>query len=1329
MNLIYRLLLACTFLMVGLLSTPALLYATNTNYSFYTLSLNDGLSQTTIRSILMDRQGTLWLGTKKGVNAFKQHKLTTFSALPGDTLSIPDNQVNTLSEDSTGQVWVGTVEGLSVYDKPQNKFVRQLNKGIFSSYATADAIYFGANNCLIIYNYEQARNNGKEKFTTLKLHADFPLGDTRYRIVSIQSLTDGKLLLGTKEKGVYVFHPETQKFRHLIDDELHLLQDVYRASDSYIYVSTQGSGLFQYNTNGECVKHFTEESKELGTNFILDLHEFEGKLWICTDGYGIQLLDLTTRTFSNFNHVPGNPFTLPTNAITTLFETSIHQLWAGSVRRGAFCIKKSFIRTYGETAINNPNGLTESAIISLYEDEDGMLWIGTDGGGLNLFNPKTNHFKHFPSTYGDKIVSIAQLNKDELLVSIYTKGMFTFNKHTGKYTRFIIVDEETNYNECFMGYLPMAHRVAKDKIYILGERPWIYVPSTKEFHKIKTVDNSFIQLEDLVLAHSNPEFSLLMCKNQVFKIDQQTDRVSLLFELDPHINVVSLAYDEDHTIWVGSNQGLGYYDMNTCQFTTVPTKLFDSITFLVYDGKDRLWMGAQSNLFSYLIKKNKFTQVNASDGFLPNEILFAYQNMSKKEFIYLGGTDGLVQIDNRIPKEESVKPEITLDNLFLDGRTMTIDKEQHQLTISHDYNSLIVSLQIINEDVFQRNLIKFSIIKDGVVQEFETYSARMAMPTSLSPGTYELTASCFTKDGDLTEPVKLLEIVVSPPWYRSGWFILTFYLCCFGLISILAFYSYYRKARKIKRSMYQYKQHVNEEKINFLINVNHELRTPLTLIYAPLKRIIEKGKTNCHTAYTFEQLQQIYKQAGRMYNIINMVLDLNRVESGNEEMKMDRHNLNSWVKDTSDDFIGEAKDKNIAFSYTFDERITTLWFDEWKCQIILSNLLMNAIKFSKPNTAIHIHTHLTDNNYIRIAVTDQGMGVSDDDINRVFERHYEGAHTCKGSGIGLAYSKMLAELHGGRMGVYNNEEQGATFYVELPRVTEDAILEEEITKTEESTPILESHDNINMKSFSLLVVEDTDDLRNYLYESFKDCFKQVYTASNGKEALDICYDKDPDIVVSDIMMPLMDGFELCSRIKKDQRISHTVVVLLTARCKENDEKLGYKLGADFYVKKPFDMDFLQTVLANILHKRRMTQQEQFAEAIPSPQEVTYSQADEEFLRKLNSIITENLSNEELNINFITSQIGMSRASLYNKMSKITGLGVNDYVNRMRIDKAVDLLLHSSLSVKEISQEVGFAYPRYFSTTFKQIKGVTPTQFKEKNQVQSSPEEESSITTE
>ena len=1311
------------FINIFCLLSANFVWADKNEYSFYPLSLNDGLSQTTIRAILLDYQGTLWLGTKKGVNVFKQHKLFHYAFNPTDSLSLPDNQVNTITEDSLGTIWVGTIEGLSIFDKINTKFIRKYNKGVFASISTRDYSYFGGNNCLLRYTRD------KTKVNHFKVSENHPDDDLQFRIVDIKQRKDGRLLLGTKEQGVFIYNPENNELTHFIDDKLHLLQSICIGSDNRIYISTQGSGLFQYSMDGELQQRYTLDMPNIGTNFILDLIEFDGNLWICTDGKGIKLLNLKTREIQSLEHVPGNPFTLPTNAITTLFATSKNQLWAGSVRRGAFCIKKSFIRTYGETTIGNPNGLTEAAIISLYEDEDGMLWIGTDGGGINLFNPSNKKIKHFPSTYGDKIVSIAQLDKDNLLVSLYTEGMFTFNKYTGQYKRFIIVDEETNHKECFMGYLPMAHRVAKDKIYILGERPWIYIPSKKEFHKMKTVDNACIQMEDLVLAHSNANFSLLMCKNQVFKVDQTTDRVSLLFELDPHINIVSLAYDEDHTIWVGSNQGLGSYNMNTKQLTKVPTKLFDSITFLVHDGKDRLWMGAQSSLFSYLINEKKFTQVNRSDGFLPNEILFAYQNMSKKDFIYLGGTDGLVQIDNKIPKEESAKAGIVLDDVFLDGKSVKDSYDHKVLEVPHSYNSLVLSLQILNKDVFQKNLIKFSIVKDGMVQNMETYSTRMTIPSSLAPGTYELIASCFTKNGDLTEPVKLLEVVVRPPWYRSNWLIFSIYLLFFCLISIMVMISYYRKAKSIRRNMHKYKQHVNEEKINFLINVNHELRTPLTLIYAPLKCIIEKGKEGCHTGYTFEQLQQIYKQAGRMYNIINMVLDLNRVESGNTQMKIDQHDLNAWVKDTANDFLNEAKDKGICINYSLDEKIASHWFDEWKCQIILSNLLMNAIKFSQADTCIEVKTELMDTNKVRISVSDQGIGVPDDEIGHVFERHYKGDHTFKGSGIGLAYSKMLAEFHGGTMGVYNNKERGATFYVELPQLSDKIKTEEVKTEENKTEKVISQEEALltsaeedltdSLKSYSLLVVEDTDDLRKFLRESFKDTFKQVYIAANGQEALEICYEKDPDIIISDVMMPVMDGFELCKRIKKDQRISHIMVVLLTARCKEDDEKLGYKLGADFYVKKPFDIEFLQTVVANILSKRKKLLKEQFDKEVPKPQEITYSLADESFLQKLNSIITDNLSNEELNITFITTQMGMSRASLYNKMSKITGMGVNDYVNHIRIDRAVQLLLNSGLSIKEISQEVGFAYPRYFSTTFKQIKGMTPTQFKESHQAKGS----------
>ena len=1278
------------------------------NYSFYPISLEEGLLQSTVRAILMDQKGTLWIGTKKGVNAYRQNENTSYTYNREDSLSLSDNMVNCLAEDSLHNIWAGTVTGLSVFSRPLNKFILKANEGIYSAFATNGCIYFGGNNRLFVYNYTQ------QSIKPINIVSEAISNEQEFRIIDIQPMPDRGLLLCTKEKGIFIYNETKESIESFIEDHIHLPQTACIASDSCIYIPTMSRGLYQYSSEGKLIRHFTQETKGIESNYILDAHEFNGELWIATDGKGIRLLNLKTRELKALEHIPGNPFSLPTNSITKIYETPDHQLWAGTVRKGAFYIKETFIRTYREAPVRNPYGLSEDAIISLYEEDNGLLWIGTDGGGINLFNPDTGKFKHYPSEFGDKISSITRFNDDELLVSVYTKGMSIFNKHTGQYRPFVIVDEEINYKECYYGYVPTACSVGTDKIYIIGEHPWVYTPSIHQFYRMRTANNEIIQTEGLTLAHSNPNFSLLTHRNQVFYVDHITDQASPLFQLNRNTDIVSLAYDNDHTIWVASNMGLGHYNMATKEYKVVHTKLFDSTTLLIYDGKERLWVSAQSSLFSYSIKENKFTQFNRSDGFIPNEILFACQNSPQKRFIYLGGNNGLVQIDNSVSQKQIEAPSIILDEIHLDGKSATAGIHRKKLVIPYNYNSLVLNFQIINNDIFQRNLIRFSIEKDGIPLEIEGYNTRLTMPTTLSPGTYRIKAACFAKTGELPQPQHLISIVVRPPWYRTNWFVLITLLCIVSIVLSIAYVSYRVKAKKIRRKMYQYKQHVNEEKINFLININHELRTPLTLIYTPLKRIIDKGQDSYKDTHNYYQLQLIYKQAKRMYSIINMLLDMNRLESGYQEMKMAAHNINQWVRNTADDFLNEANGKHITIRYEFDSSLTDLWFDEWKCQIILSNLLMNAIKFSTVNSHITISTLHQDNGFVRISVSDEGIGLSDDDLSHVFERHYEGAHTQKGSGIGLAYSKMLAELHGGTMGCYNNTSKGATFFYQLPLSQHSSPVSEENSPFINESNLMKHEIKVNTKDFTILIVEDTDDLRHYLSDAFKERFKEVYNATNGEEALQLCYDKDPDLVVSDIMMPVMNGFELCSHIKTDPRISHIQVLLLTARNQEQDEQLGYKLGADFYVKKPFDMEFLQTVLTSMLSRRQQYIKEQFADFLPSPQDVTTSTGDEQFLCKLNDIINENISNEDLNITFICEQIGMGRTSLYKKMSKVTGMGVNDYINRIRIEKSEHYLLHTELSIKEISQELGFAYPRYFSTTFKQFKGLTPTQFKEQN---------------
>ena len=1288
-----------SFLLVFFYVLPSV--AKDHMYSFYQISIEKGLTQATVTSILQDRHGNLWLGTKKGVNLYKQNELVAFQHHSSDSITLPSNYINTITEDTNGNIWAGTMNGLAIYDRKKDNFRRRFDGAIYSSYSLLEESYFGGDNFILKYDLQH------DTLTPYYLDQANVNKSSGNRVVCLEKISEHRLLLGTQGSGVYLLNTETMETTHLIKDKLHLLQSICFASDKSVYISTFNDGVYQYSMQGKLLQTFNTLNGRLHSDNVLGIKEYKGELWMCTDGSGITILNLRTRESRELTHVPGNNFTLPSNSITTLYEDKNKLLWAGSVRKGAFCIKETYIKTYTETSIGNSNGLTESAIISLYEEENGLLWIGTDGGGINLFNPITQQFTHFPSTYGDKVASIANLNNNELLVSLYAKGMFVFNKQTGKYRPFTIYDSKANFEELFYACLPLGHEVGEDKIYILGLRCWVYHPSTNQFEELTYRNNIPFKADQTVLAHSNSQFSLLISHNQVFKVNQKDDKVTLLFQLKKGTSIVSLAYDQDHTIWVATNHGLGKYDMDSRLYEEVPTKLFDSITFLVYDGKDRLWVGAQNRLFSYEMNENKFIQINYSEGFIPNEILFAYQNTSKKHYIYLGGTTGLVQISTDIPKFPSDNPEIVLSDVLMNGKS--IWNHNPEVEVSHDYNSLSLKVQIHTDDVLQRNLIKYSIVKNGVSQDVETYDTKYTLPSSLSPGTYTVKASCTTKAGDSIEPIKLVELIILPPWYRSTWFFILFYFICILFVSCVAVLSYLRKAKQDRRNMYIYKQHINEEKIDFLINVNHELRTPLTLIYAPLKRLIEKGKGAYDEADLYERLQRIYHQASNMYHIINTVLDINRLENSNKMSKTGSCDINKIVSQIIECIKDEASEKDIQFSCVFDDNLSQVMLDEWKCQIIFSNILINGIKYCKAHSWITVRTQI-ENDHLRITISNKDYKFTDEELVHLFDKEFNNQQENETKGVILYYTKKLVDSLKGQIKAYNLIDEGAVISLEFPilEMSEHAVPKDTVKAT---TQQLSS--KVNLKNYSLLIVEDNLEMNSFLCKTLEETFKEVFTAHNGEEALDICKNEAPDVVISDVTMPVMNGFELCNRIKTDINLNHIIVVLLTSRCNEEDENMGYKMGTDGYLKKPFDVDFLQTVIENLLNKREFILRDKYAQAEASTTIDTREKVDEEFLQKINQLIKDNLSNEKLNLNLITTEMGISRATLYHKMIKVTGMGLNDYINQIRIDKAVEYLLYSDLTIKEISQEVGFAYPRYFSTSFRNKKGITPSQFKER----------------
>lgn len=804
-----------------------------------------------------------------------------------------------------------------------------------------------------------------------------------------------------------------------------------------------------------------------------------------------------------------------------------------------------------------------------------------------------------------------------------------------------------------------------------------------------------------------------MSGNKVFQIINKNDSIQPLFQIDEKETITAIDCDGQDRIWVGTTAGIGYYNLKEKRYSKIDSQLFSDISALRYDpSSERVWICAQNQLYSYCIKDDKVIQWNRSDGFHPNEIIFTYQQrtMKKHRYLYFGGIEGLVQINTDIPEPNEPYPEIELCGVELNGQLQTSDINIRNIKIPWKYNTLILQVHIKNKDIFQRVPFRY-IIKGDVDKSIDSYHPMLEL-SNLSPGKYHIEVSCMTKDGNYTMPIHLTDIHVTPPWYKTDWFII---LCCIfltgGIIVGMSIFNI-RKKVKIQKRLKEYRQYFNEKKIDFLIHINHELRTPLTLIYAPLKCLIDKNETQGLPSYLMPQLQLIFNQAQYMREIVDMVLDWNSMEAGYSKLKIQKCKLDEWITNIVKDFTEEARQKGICIKLQMTTDIEEVWFDKQKCHTVLSNLLMNALKFSMPESCITINTRKLENK-VRISVVDEGIGIQDSDITNLFTRFYKGNHKEKGSGFGLYYAKTIMEMHGGDIGTYNNTDKGATFYLELPLL--DINEKAEATKLlQKEAPIVNTTQDLHFDCTgkTILIVEDEKELREYLIESFTETFKKVYAADNAISALETCRKKQPSIIVSDVMMPQMDGFELCRQIKNDIRISHIPVILLTARYDQTGITTGYKSGADSYIPKPFDLAFLKVVVGNILKNReKIHSQYVTVTGSPSLLDLTNSKADEDFMKKINAVIHENLSDEEFSVQQLADAMIVSRSSLYSKIKIITGMGVNDYINRLRIEQAMSLLVNTNLNINEISCEVGFTYPRYFSSTFKSMTGMTPKQFR------------------
>lgn len=1276
------------------------------DYYFRQISLEQGLSQSRVQCIYRDHLGVIWIGTKWGLNSYDQSELKSYFHDREQPNSLPDNFIRFITEDRLGDLYVSTNKGIAIYNKAENQFQPLKYNGkpfnAWSYLQIGDNFLFGGEETLYQYNLTD------KSITTIFPDID---GDKLKCINRIFQWSPDVLITSSKKDGLWMYDLIKKKMYRCPFVKEREINTIFVDSQNRLWVSFYGKGIACYSKEGKRLFSLSTKNSGLNNDIIFDFLEKDNQLWIATDGGGINILDFQTMKFSYLKHISDDEQSLPNNSIYRLYKDQMDNIWIGSIHGGLFAIKKVFIKTYKDVPLNNPNGISERTVVSIFEDKDTLLWIGTDGGGINSFDQKTNTFHHYPTTYGEKVTSITDFSENELLLSCFNKGVFTFNKRTAQMQPFPIINDSISKREFSSGDLVNLY-ATKDNIYILGAKVYIYNKHTRQTSILYAPQIDIQRQIAMQAIYSDDTHLYLMGTNNLFKLNFKTNELSSLVNMKEGDDFTSACRDDKGNFWIGSNFGLLFYNKQTGKTEKIHTNLFNSVSSLAYDKKGKVWIGAQNMFFAYIINEKRFVILDESDGVPSNELIFTPIPALRTPNLYMGGTMGLVRINTDIIFESNSSPILKLLEVKLNGKSTLKQVNNNCISIPWNHSSFNIKVIADEKNSFRKHLFRYVITgKDKMV--IESYLQTLELGT-LASGEYTISVSCDTSNGEWSQPTEILTIIVSPPWWKSTWFII---LCIFFafLVAGVVFFSLIRKKEnRLKREMREHEKKIYEEKIRFLINISHELRTPLTLIYASLKRILNKEVKQDELP---EYLQGAFKQANQMKDIINIVLDARKMEVGQEVLHISSHPLHKWIQEVAETFQTASKAKEIEITYDFDDSIQSIAYDDTKCKVVLSNLIMNALKYSPNQTRIVIKTIRT-NESIQVHVQDQGIGLDNVDIKKLFTRFYQGKHNEGGSGIGLSYAKMLIDLHGGRMGAFNNKDRGATFFYEIPANLQEqevscpqhSYLNELLSSPEEEEKI--ESGSFSLQGYSLLIVEDKQDLREFLKNALKDKFKKIYQAENGLVALEVIKQQQPDIIVSDVMMPQMNGYQLCKEIKENLNISHIPVILLTARADSESQMLGYKLGADAYLPKPFEMEMLLSVIQNQMRNREYIKSRYRGnQFILSPQEATFSNADEQFMIKLNEMIDQNLSQPDLDVKFLTAQMAMSRTSLYNKVKELTGMGANDYINRRRIDKAIILLTQSDMSITEISEQVGFTYQRYFSTLFKEMKGMTPSQFR------------------
>ncbi len=1352
-----------------LLCLQLLTYANNTSYNFGHIDYTHGLSNNQILCFAEDNNGFLWIGTRSGLNRYDGYDIKSFIYNDSDSSGIPENIVSNIVRDQLGRFWLFQQEGYTLFNPNKELFSSEYEitcKGqpyflhniadvlpygdstiffrIYGKGILKHNLYTNKNELLEINNTDSTALSNKE-FTHMKA-----FGNKLYTIYQ-DGLIEEINIKTFKVTGRNTWISENFK----IDPQNY---EINITSDSALWVYSRDLqlGIIRIFPDGRTQTLNTTSSPALNSNIISGIIEdSDHNVWIGTDHGGLNIVDLKANTIRYILNEPLNENSLNQNVVTTLFISSDSTIWVGSFKRGVNYYNKNLYRF--KHYINHPidkNTLPYNDVNCFVEDKKGNIWIGTNGQGLIYYDRINESFKKIDTKNKLKsnvIVSLFIDRKEELWIGTYHGGLSRYN------------------GENFTTYIqdPKIHTsINADKVWDIFEDShgnlWIGLLSggLDMFDREK---NIFRHYSGKGLNMVDAEFIMDITEDKNGNIWFGTDNGVFYYDYLSS-RFIHLAYDEDNpngissqlvfkifcdsknNIWAGTTKGLNLYEPKTNSFIHFNTGngLSDnSIMSILESDHGNLWLGTTNGITKLVVEynndgsyKSHYTvNYNESDGLQGREFNEGSALKTSKGELIFGGANGfnLILPENTEKENKPIRAHIVGFDVF--GKTIKINSKEDDApniksailddeTIKLPFSSRMFSFNFLAIDFISGKKINYRYKLEGFDDQwiYTDWKDRKATFTNLSPGKYRFVVQSSDFISDWDESECNVSLIISPPWYRTILAYIAYFILIGFIVFLLRSYflsrakSRFQREEALKESERQHE--LNLLKTRFFTNVSHEFRTPLTLIITPLERILK----NSIDEKARKHLELVYLNANRLLQLVNQLLDFRKAEENKLKLNPIYGNIINLIDQTLDSFQDLKDSKNIELKHLPYNSQLYMQFDKDKIEKILLNLLSNAFKFTPDNGYINVVSKLIkrDNvEFLQMRVEDNGIGMNPETQEKIFDRFFQtdlpNRFITRGSGIGLSLAKDFVELHNGRIYVRSEVNQGSKFYVEIP-VNREAIHTPDLSPSKEmqnqTDSLINLEEEFTKSKRTILIVEDNHDFRFYLKDSFKDSYN-ILEAENGKQALCLVEKNNVSLIVSDVMMPEMDGLELCTRIKTDPNYSHIPIILLTAKSTQQDKLDGLKHGADEYISKPFSFEILESRIYYLikLRKKFINHLQENLE-ISNAQESKISPLDEKLLKKVHSIIKENLSNPELTVESLSKELGMSRVNLYKKMTSLTGKTPVEFIRLVRLKRSTELLMQNIYTVSEIAYEVGFSDPRYFSKQFKAEYKVLPSKYRE-----------------